>query len=202
MNNIKTINRNIVSIGKSQQNAKELAGKTALMTVDHAIHHGDFSPMAQLLNAIHMQTLKTSIMAFYRDFTPVAFSYREGKLSASKNKEKEFKPVPANVNPSDYQHELSDDEKETKETRDAKRKADKAKKEQDLLDLKKQASETQAYQAKAKDLQVKLAETKETVKETKETIESLRHQITILEKENKELRETIARLSSAVSQAA
>jgi vacuolar-type H+-ATPase subunit I/STV1 len=202
LNHIKTINRNIASISKSHANIKELASKTALLTCDHARNHGDFSPMAQLINVIQSQTLKSSILAFYRDFTPVAFSYREGKLSASKNKEKEFSAIPADVNPSDYQHALSESEKEKKEKQKEKRESAKKEKEQSLIDLQLQANESSAYQAKAKELQGKLADSKETIKENKETIETLQARVVQLEKENKELRETISRLSSAVSLAA
>lgn len=172
------INRKITTIVKSGLNIKELASDAALLTVDHAKQHGDFEPMARLIIAIPSEKMKKSLLAFYRDFTPVAFSMRDGKLSASKNKDRSFSAIPSEVKPAVYEHAETQAEKEKKQAAKEKR------------ELARETKEKETHT-----LQQKAALTAEVEKER----DNARDEIRALKKVNKALQEQVKRLTAELA---
>lgn len=192
------INRKISSIAKSSANIADIASDTAIMAVSHARQHGDFTPMARLVEVVPADKMKKAILAFFRDFSPVAFSYREGRLHASRHREKDFSPVPADVRPAAYQPELTPEQKKAKTARQASRQAKKEAAAAAAADMAQKAAMAESAMAEAARAKTTAADARDEARAVSEELELARATIARLERENESLRATIARMSQAV----
>lgn len=174
MSLLKIINQKIISISKSSQNIKELAGQTALLCWKHGKETGDCQPMARLLNAIKERpALAKAIGSFFKDYTPVTFFARDGIVKAGKLDPERIWKEPGEVKPEEYTHPETEREKEKKKERAIKRAQKKEQEAQRLAELSHKASEADDIKAENMRLKAEIKSLKLQVRNLQAEIEAL-----------------------------